>query len=632
MSRSKLPKNGDSIYKSHQKIKEWQEKSFKEISRLAAFTELNPRPIIETDMKGNIIYENHSAQIIFPDLKKKGIKHGFLSDFKKIAETLKKEEISFTREIKIKHTWWRQAFYKTPYIPDFESIRIYGLDVTDNKQAESNLKKSELRYHSLFTKMSEGYALHEIILDKKGRPYDYRFLDLNPAFEELTGLKRQAAVGKTVRQLLPNTEPAWIKDYGQVALTGKPIHFERYHQDLDKYYEVFAYQPEKMQVAVLFLDITARKHVEKEKDNFIAIMSHELRNPLTPILTSAQLLEQDVKNHLDPKSPENRIIREYAQIIERQSKTMARLLDDILDTSRMSRKTMQLNKKIVDVGEIVKNAVETTMPLIKEQRHNLSVSLPQHPVYMEADPVRLEQIIVNLLNNASKYTRPKGKIWVALTIKNKSIEITVKDNGMGINPEKIKRIFKLFSTADNVPFIAIGSLGIGTNIAKHLATMHGGKITASSRGKNRGSTFTVKFPWRLKEHKQEKIGLQKPVLQAPIKSKILIVDDNKDIASLLSKILSPQGHEVKVTHDGLEAIKLFKTFEPQIALIDIGLPFISGYQVAQKIRKQKSNQKTKLIAITGYGQDKDKLLAKQAGFDHHLTKPINIKSLMKIIS
>src|SRR3989344_5288411 len=460
-------------------------------TRLAFFTENNPRPVVEINVHGKVLYQNPAAKKTFPDLEKMGAKHPYLFDLKNIVKLIKKANGDpFSRDVKIGERWFRHFFY---YMPAFKSIVIYGLGITDKRLAERSLQESERRYRSLFKKMSEGYALHEIVLDNRGKPYDYRFLDLNPAFERLSGIMRISAVGKTMRQIFPKKEPEFLKDYGQVALTGKPIYIERYNKESDKYYEVIIYRPDEMQFAVLFLDITHLKNNEKEADNFISVMSHELRNPLTPILGSAQLIVSRAKN-----GATNGEIHEYAKTIERQSKNMARLLDDLLDTARLRHHKMKLAKEMVNIYEVVDHAVKATHFLVEKQQQKISISLPPSNIYLYADPVRLEQIIVNLINNAVKYTKPKGHIWIQAAVKNNRLQIKIKDNGSGIDPKKISTIFELFNKSGH-PFITTAELGIGLNITKKLIQMHGGDIVAKSKGENRGSEFIVTFPILLKK-------------------------------------------------------------------------------------------------------------------------------------
>jgi PAS domain S-box-containing protein len=257
-------------------------------------------------------------------------------------------------------------------MPPFNSIVVYGLDISDRKDAEKDLKKSELRYSSLFNKMNEGYCLNEIILDNHGRPVDYRFLDINPAFEEITGLKRKDIVGRTIKELIPGTRMDWIKDYGHVALSGKPIRVERFDEENNKWYEIFAYKPAEMQFAILYLDITDLKRADEEKSNFISIMSHELRNPLTPILAGAQFLRESLRNgQLNIE-----VLQNHSFAIERQAQNMAKLLDDLLDISRANLKKISIEKKLIDVAAAMHEAAEATHSLLKEKKQSIIVYLP----------------------------------------------------------------------------------------------------------------------------------------------------------------------------------------------------------------------------------------------------------------
>ena len=606
-----------------------KQKPIEKIARLASFTEFNPRPVIEIDLEGNIMYENPSSVNIFSDLKKKGAKHKYLSGLPYIVKQLKKGKSSFSREIKFNNRWFRHFFY---YMPDFNSIIVYGSDITDRKQAGENLKESEKRDDMLFNSMNYGYALQEILYNKNGKPADYRFLDVNPAFEKLTKLKRKDVVGKTISQI-PSTlshsdSIKNRKNYDNVALTGKPLSFETYHKDLNKYFELYAYKPNENQIALIFSDITHRKKTEEEKNNFISIMSHELRNPLTPILANTQLINSMIakQDNVDPA------IRESVNIIERQSKNMAYLLDDILDVARLSRQKIKLKKKIKNICEIINHATQATMPLINNRRQKLSVVFKSNPMYAYVDPLRFEQIIVNLINNASKYTKTLGHIKVTSAIKQEKIIIKIQDDGVGMDAKKIDKIFELFS-GSNKMVMGIGGLGIGLNIVKNLITMHQGSIEAKSEGKNKGSEFIVTIPAITKNYpartiEPEKTKHTEELTESYSPLKILIVEDNEDIINTLSKILRQDGHDVKTTSNGLTAVTMARTFNPNIALVDIGIPGINGYKVAEAIK----HRNIRLIALTGYGQKKDKQLSKKAGFQHHLTKPIDIDYLIKLIN
>lgn len=612
--------------------------TFSKMIRLASFTEMNPRPVIEVGLKGDIIYTNPSVGRIFPELKKQGIKHPYLSNFKKIAKRLKTGSVKeFQREINIKERWFRSFFY---YDKKFNSIIVYGTDVTDRKIVEEELLANNETYYNLFNSMDYGYALQDILLDKNKKPIDYRFTEVNSAFERLAKIKKEFIVGKTARQLSqnPQTEESikLRKAYDRVAITGKPAHFETYNEKLKRYFELYAYKPNPSQIALIFSDITNRKKTDEEKNNFISIMSHELRNPLTPIMANAEFISSILEKE-GKKSP---LIQESIDVIEKQAKMMASLLNDILDASRMHRNKIQLNKKVINLCEIIKASAKVSLPFINLKQQQLTVLCTPNPIQISADPVRIEQIIVNLINNASKYTQPRGKIDVTTTLKNDTVEIHVKDNGQGMDKLKITRIFDLFSEGGH-SFMGIGGLGIGLNIVQNLVRLHQGKVEVVSEGENKGSEFIITLPAlaALQEMPNpiEKSSFKKPLRKSSLSKnkehKILVVDDNTDIRNAVAKILELQGHTIKEAYDGKSAIKTAKSFKPEIAVVDIGLPDMKGYKVAQALRKEiGDSKKIKLIAFTGYGQEKDKKLVKEAGFDHHLVKPIEMSSLLKLIN
>ncbi len=603
----------------------------RQLARLASFTELNPRPVIEIDFDGTMLDANISTHTFFPDLKKKGLRHPYLHDFSKIVKELKKHKKPVTREVAINGRWFRQVFY---LISNFNSIHIYGSDITDRKKAQEELQKSELRYKSLFNKISEGYALKEAILDKKGRLVDYRFIDINPAFEQLVGRSRINVIGKTPKEIRVSHDQHAMRMYGQVIATGVPARFERHHTGVDKYYEVFAYKTTEKQFAVLYLDISHLKMIEKEKDNFISIMSHELRNPLMPITANVQFMQSVLAKHPEISAQ----IKGPLEIISRQSRNMADLLDDIMDISRLNHQKITLKIGKVDIVPIVHHAVETSMPFIANREQRVAISMPRYPLYANVDPLRFEQIVVNLVNNASKYTHPKGKISISCKVYNSTIRLVVKDNGIGMNAKKIEKIFELFSRASK-PVMGIGGLGIGLNLVKNLVTMHKGTIEAKSKGKGKGSEFILSLPAALpgpngkKRPLFKKSGIQKPVTKT---ATILVVDDNEDIKNTLARILEHDGYQVHVAANGKVAVALAKKHRFDAAVVDIGIPLMNGYKVAMAIRKmakyKTGGKRIWLTALTGYGQEKDKELAKKAGFDHHLTKPVDMNRLLELIA
>jgi signal transduction histidine kinase/CheY-like chemotaxis protein len=410
---------------------------------------------------------------------------------------------------------------------------------------------------------------------------------------------------------------------------------------------------------------------DQAKNDFLATLAHELRNPLSPLLSSIELIKIKSFNFSDNKKP-NSITTEHGISIENESesenlinimstsvKNMARLLDDLLDISRISRKKIILQKEIIDIREVIKQSIDTAKPFINSRRHELRVSIPSRPIWTYVDPLRIEQMIVNLLNNSAKYTDPGGKIALLCKKIGNEIVISITDNGIGIEQNMLSQIFEPFKQVDKESKRFHGGLGIGLALTKKLAELHNGKVTAESEGKSRGSTFTITLPvpenieW-LEEPKQETIthksvlnDAQSNIEETKIKNeikiienykktmetktyKILVADDNIPAAEGLGILLRHKGYIVKTAHNGVEAMNIYKEFSPEIVLLDIGMPEMNGYEVAKSITGD-SSQSLTLVALTGYGLEDDKIKAKAAGFHYHLTKPISISDIEEII-
>lgn len=493
-------------------------------------------------------------------------------------------------------------------------------------------KSGEGKYKSLFDNMSEGFALIEIILDEKGNPQNYRFLEMNKAWEKILAFPKEEALGKTVLETNPKIEKYWIEDLGRVALDRKPFHMENYISRLGKWFELHAYPTgKKMEVATIITDITERKKSEEEKNNFISVMSHELRNPLAAITSGIELTKSTLK---ESTSKENEEALQFINIAEQEARNMSRLLDDLLDISRISKGKISLKIQKIDLSDCVKQAVNATRSLFEQQNHSLSVSLPKNPIFINADPVRIEQVIVNLLNNAAKYTEPGGKISIKASSQNSRAEISVKDTGIGMDKKTIDSIFTSFGRFAT-PFVSTkGEFGIGLKLTRDMVSLHGGKIFAKSEGRGKGSEFIVSLPTEARTEKIKIIEALEIEKEHFEKLKILIVEDNENIAKLISKVLIRFGHDSIICSDALCAIQEVKKENPQMGLIDIGLPGMNGYELAKEIRKQESEsskKRMKLIALTGYGQEEDKARAKKAGFDLHLIKPVDMETLRRIV-
>jgi CheY-like chemotaxis protein len=320
-------------------------------------------------------------------------------------------------------------------------------------------------------------------------------------------------------------------------------------------------------------------------------------------------------------------------MIGRQVDQMVRLVDDLLDLSRISQGNVHLRKRRVDLAAVVRGAVETAGPFIKLQGHELTVTLPHVPIYFDADPSRLAQVIANLLNNAAKYTDRGGQIGLSVERRGREFVISVRDTGIGLAPENLHQIFEIFSQVSPALERTNGGLGIGLSLVRGLVELHGGKVEARSDGIGRGSEFLVRLPIVDVPPRREPEELPRngpPPLAR--KFRILVVDDNRDAADSLAMMLRMMGHETLAAYDGLEAVQEAETFRPGVVLLDIGLPKMNGYEVARHLRQQPWGKTMSLIALTGWGQDEDKRRALEAGFDHHFTKPVEVIALEQMLA
>ncbi|MEJ1966331.1 MAG: ATP-binding protein [Gammaproteobacteria bacterium] len=377
-------------------------------------------------------------------------------------------------------------------------------------------------------------------------------------------------------------------------------------------------------VVGICLDVTERREAEEtlkevnlRKDEFLAMLAHELRNPLAPIRNAAQLL-----NVHSAGKPE---IEWARAVIERQTTHLVRLVDDLLDVSRMVRGLITLQKKPVELAEIVRNAVEISRPLIRLRKHHLTVELPEEPVLLEADLTRLAQVLSNLLNNAAKYTDEGGQIRLDATTDEGIVTLRLRDTGAGIDPDLLPHVFDLFTQAERTPDRAQGGLGIGLTLVKRLVEMHGGTVEARSEGFGSGAELIVRLPVLASTSEP----LTRSTLRVPVVApadarslRILIVDDNVDAADSIAMLLSMEGHETRSVNTARAALLAVPDFKPEVVLLDIGLPEMDGYEVARHLRSQGSAHRMRLVAVTGYGQPADRLRAHEAGFDEHMVKPV----------
>jgi PAS domain S-box-containing protein len=369
----------------------------------------------------------------------------------------------------------------------------------------------------------------------------------------------------------------------------------------------------------------ALTEADRRKDEFLAMLAHELRNPLAPIFNALSILEQ-------PDLPSD-TQRQARMMIDRQVRTLAHLIDDLLDVSRITRGKIQLRKAAVDLSVIINNAVQTCRTLLDACKHKLTVTLPPRPVTLDADRTRMEQVIVNLLTNSAKYSEEGSSITVTATQEHDEAVVRVQDTGVGIAPDLLPQIFDLFTQADRSLSHSQGGLGIGLTMVKKLVELHGGTLQARSEGIGKGSEFIIRLPvlYTLSTETSPEEAAKAP-RQAEKPLRVLVVDDNVDAAESLRMVLTMSGHQVAAAYCGATALQLAQEQKPDVMIVDIGLPGLNGYQLAVRVRETPELKNIVLVAMTGYGQEEDHRRSTEAGFDYHMVKPADPQKLEEILT
>ena len=359
------------------------------------------------------------------------------------------------------------------------------------------------------------------------------------------------------------------------------------------------------------------REAARRKDEFIATLAHELRNPLAPVRNAVQLLRY--------QEPIPAAARQARDVIARQVRVMSRLIDDLMDVSRINQGRIELRRERVELATVVELAIESSRPSIVESGHALSLRLPDAPVVLDADPIRLSQVFVNLLTNAAKYTDRGGRIELAVEVEESVVRISVRDDGIGIPAKELPNVFAMFAQVEDTLTRSRGGLGIGLTLVKHLVELHGGGVEAQSAGVGKGSAFVVTLPLPEAAPRTESTAAQAAALAAPHPAprRILVVDDHRDGAESMAALLALQGHEVKMAHDGEAALAAADDFRPDVILLDIGLPTLSGYDVCRQLRAAPWGGDVAVIALTGWGDQDAVKKGEAAGFDHHLVKPVD---------
>ncbi len=625
-------------------------------------------------------------------------------------------------------------------------------------------------YRSLFDNIDHGFCTIEVIFDEQGRGIDYRFLDVNRAFEEQTGMR--GVIGRTMRELVPAHEEPWFRQYGNVARTREPVRFEQAAAGLGRHFECYAFpvgDPALNQVAVLFSEISARKRAQRDlrasearyralvqattnslyrisadgcrllnvhggrvaprattndsdacwldgyihdedlpqaraawdvalahgaafdlehrtrfvdgsvgwvhtrvvpvrnddgeivewigsgsditrrreasealrkseadhlnarrdaeranrtKDEFVAMLGHELRNPLSPMLTALQLMRM------------RGLATREQDILERQVRHLMRMVDDLLDVSRVSRGKVELQRKPIELHGIITRAIEMAGPMLEQRQNRVDVRVPRRGAGIDVDWDRMAQVFSNLLTNASKYSPTGSRIWILGERLGDVVRLAVQDEGSGIAPEMLERVFDAFVQETQSIERAAGGLGLGLAIVRSLVEAHGGHVRAESLGPGKGAAFIVELPAAYVRQAPLARVSPTPARQTPgaPHDTVLVVDDNEDAATMMQAALEQLGYRVEVAFDGPSALAKADDRKPAVVLLDIGLPVMDGYEVARRLREMSKGRPVRLIAVTGYGQETDRRRALDAGFEHHLVKPVDLERLEQLLS
>jgi PAS domain S-box-containing protein len=507
-------------------------------------------------------------------------------------------------------------------------------DVTEQRRQERTLRESEERFRLLVESVKD-YAI--FMLDRRGHVMSW-----NPGAERIKGYTAEEIIGKHFRGFYPADVAATGFPERELEIAEREGRFEdegwRVRKDGSCFWAnvvITAVRDDSGRLrgfSKVTRDLTQRRELEREraqsealadlnrrKDEFLAMLSHELRNPLAPISTAVQLLRLDLGDDA---------ARQPAMaILERQVTHLTRLVDDLLEVSRISTGRIRLQPELIDLRRVVERAVEAVRVLTSQRQHRVHVDQPAAPIWLHVDPTRIEQVIVNLLTNAAKYTNPDGEIRVRVEQAEGQAVLRVTDTGVGISPDLLPSVFDLFTQGERSLDRSEGGLGVGLTVVKRIVELHGGSVEAFSEGLGHGSEFVVRLPLDGAANAAAAPAFDEQRQPAGRSLRVLVVDDNRDAANTIGMLLRKNGYHVEVAYSGESAIEAAMSHRPDAVLLDIGLPKIDGYEVARRFRQNPALKHAHIVAVTGYGQDADQQRSHEAGFDAHMVKPVEAKKL-----
>jgi PAS domain S-box-containing protein len=629
-----------------------------ELRQFKLLIELSYEPILVWDLEQGIISWNQGCEQLYGYTREEATgqnSHTLLQTIHPLTQAeliaILERDRQWTGELKhTTHTGQQVIVESRQQLIETNGQRLVletNRNITERKKAEEALRRSEERYRTLFETMEDGFCIIEMLFDANNTPVDYRFLEINPAFEQQTGL--QQAEGKTARQLIPDLEEFWFETYGRVALTGEATRFENGSEVMNRWFEVYAFpigQRENHKVALLFKEISDRKVIETQrekllqqeqaareaaeranrmKDEFLAVLSHELRTPLNPILGWAKILQSSKVN--------SDKLQQGLSTIERNAKQQVQLINDLLDISRIISGKLSLSFATIDLAESIKAAMETVRLAAEAKAIRFEVLLDSSVGLVRGDTDRLQQVVWNLLSNAIKFTPTGGGVTVQLTYVDRHAQIQVSDTGRGIQPEFLPYVFELFRQQDSSTTRSFGGLGLGLAIARQVVEAHGGSITVASAGEGQGATFTVQLPLIPVSQPDTPDDLNNQMLSLGNR-RVIVVDDDADSLELVKVILEQTGATVQAVSSATKALSVLTQAQFDLLISDIGMPEMDGYTFIRQVRGLPSqfNRDIPAIALTAYAGETNRHQILAAGFQVHLSKPIDPQHLLDIIS